>query len=55
VKSKRLEGYEPVDKFKANTAGVLSEEQVEELLKTCWELDKYDTLDGYAQLLVGDV
>ena len=50
-----LSDEEIVAKFKANAAGVISEKRMEEVLKKTWKLQEIENINGYAQLLVGDV
>lgn len=50
-----LSDDEIVAKFKANAAGAISEKRIHEILEKSWEIEKFDRIGGYAQLLVGDV
>jgi 2-methylcitrate dehydratase len=50
-----LSDEEIIAKFKANSAGVISEKKMEEVLEQTWALEKIENITGYAQLLVGDV
>ena len=46
---------EIVAKFMANSAGVISEKRMEEILEKSWDLEKMDSINGYAQCLVCDI
>jgi 2-methylcitrate dehydratase len=50
-----LSDEEIVAKFKANSTGVISEKRMEEVLAQTWSLDQIENINGYAQLLVGDL
>jgi 2-methylcitrate dehydratase len=50
-----LSDEEIMDKFRANSKGVVSEPRIEEIIKTSWEFEALEDIEGYMRLLVSDL
>jgi 2-methylcitrate dehydratase len=50
-----LSDDEIMAKFKANSAGVIGEKQMEDVLEKSWEMERMDRINGYVQCLVADL
>jgi 2-methylcitrate dehydratase len=50
-----LSDEEIMAKFKANSAIMVSEEQMDKILERTWKLEEIDNVNGYTQYLTGDI